>query len=128
MVTTHVNPNSHHSLRHYPDGDQYDPIAMQSPDQADQTGLIHDDIGERGHLAAFGQDFSMNVRFSKPTQPRIIGSTTDFDLISVLRIQTDGLRHICPFDERHAARKRFSPTRQSPHYLSLGSHKTLGIA
>jgi hypothetical protein len=59
-------------------------MTMQSPDQADQTGLIHHDIRESGHLADNGQDFGMNFRFSKPAQPGVIRLATDFDLISIL--------------------------------------------
>ena len=38
--------------------------------------------------------FSLSSRFSQPAQPGIIQLTIDFGLISILRIQDHGLRHI----------------------------------
>jgi hypothetical protein len=57
---------------------------MQSPDQANQSGLIHEDIGDRGHLAVIGQCFNMDFCFSKPIQPGWVQLTMDFDLITAL--------------------------------------------
>ena len=91
-----------------PNGYQHDPKSMQSPDQADQPGLIHDDIGERCYLATIRLYFGMSFRFSKPAQPGVVRLTINFDLIPILRIQTDGLRHIRPLREGHA-RPRTSP-------------------
>ena len=54
-------------------------------DQADQRGLIHDDIGEGGYMAVICQCFSMNFRFANPAQPGVIQLTIDLDLIEILR-------------------------------------------
>jgi hypothetical protein len=81
---------------------------QQSPDQANQPSLIHDDIGEGGQLVIINQYFNMSFHFSKSAQPAVIQLTTNFDLISILRIQTNGLRHIRSLTEAHA-RPRTSP-------------------
>jgi len=85
-----------------PNGYQHYPKSVQSPDQANQPGLIHDDIRERSHLAIIDQYFSMSFRFPKPPQPGVIQLTSYFDLIPILRIQTDGLWHIRSLREGHA--------------------------
>ncbi len=79
---------------------------MQSADQADHPGLIHHDIREGGHLFIICQRFDVNLCLSKPFQPGIVQLTVDFDLVRVLRIQTDGLRHI---DSLWHASPRTSP-------------------
>jgi len=76
------------------DGNQHDPMPVQPADQADQPSLIHDDIGERSHPIVIRQYFEANLCLAKPAQPGFVQLTVDFDLVSILRIQTDGLRHI----------------------------------
>ena len=67
-----------------------------TPPTADQPGLIRDDIGEGCDLAVVDQRIDLSVHFSKPAQPRIIQPAENLDFILILRIQTDGLRHIRP--------------------------------
>jgi len=72
-----------------PDGQQHDPISMQSPDQANQPSLIHNNVGKRGQLFVIRQRFDLNLCIPEPVQPGIIQLTMYLDLIPVLRIQTD---------------------------------------
>jgi len=61
-----------------------------------QAGLVHDNIGERSHLIVIFQYFDANLNRAKPDQPGIVQLTVDFELVSILRIQTDGLWLLVP--------------------------------
>jgi hypothetical protein len=91
---------------------------MQSSDQANQPSLIHDHVGERSHPAVIGQHFNMGFGFAKPVQPGVIRLTKDFDLISILRIQTNALRHICFLGSRLRQPENESQDPKAEHDIS----------
>ncbi len=67
-----------------PNGNQHDSHPVQTADQADQSGLIHDDVGEGGHFGIIRQRFGTDFGFAEPTPPRVVRPTVDSDLVFVL--------------------------------------------
>lgn len=88
------------------DGNQHDAMSMQLADQADQASLIHHDVREGGRFDAVRQRFRADLGFAEPAPPRIVRSTVDLDLVFVLRIQTDVVRHVRSL---HYANPRTNP-------------------
>jgi len=72
------------SYPNLPDGYQHDPKSVQAPYQANEPGLIHDNIGDRSHLYVVVQCCSMRFGFAEQAQPGVIQLAANLDLIYVL--------------------------------------------